>query len=206
MPLALLGANRILLTLYSEAHDIVDGKLQQQLALACRFLALLAALHFIYIVKCRECEEDHGPEKRFFATHCCHFLLMKTAAPEAKTASGNITTGSQKIKGACAAVSITGPLPPPLRGRMAMRSSSSANQLTVFRKRLPLPCTGNRLLLANSESPNTTSRAACGVVLFSDSVCSDDSEVLADVPGLSVFIVATTAILIGPRRSLSGSN
>src|SRR5437899_12562848 len=206
MPIALLGADRVLLTLDGEAHDIVHGKLEQQLALARRFLALLASLHFVYIVKCRECEEDHGPEKRFCATHCCHFLLMKTAAPESKTASGNITTGSQKIKGACAAVSITGPLPPPLRGRMAMRSSSSANQLTVFRKRLPFPCTGNRLLFANSESPNTTNRASRGVALFSRSDCSGDSELPAFVPFLSGVIVATAAMLIGPRRSLSGSH
>src|SRR6266704_498305 len=206
MPIALLGADRVLLTLDGEAHDIVHSELEQQLALARRFLALLASLHFVYIVKCRECEEDHGPEKRFCATHCCHFLLMKTAAPEAKTASGKITTGSQKIKGACAAVSITGPLPPPLRGRIAMRSSSSANQLTVFRKRLPLPCTGNRLLLANSESPNTTSRAARGAAFCSCSGCSDDSDVGAGVPVLSGLIVATAAMLMGPRRSLSASN
>src|SRR5262249_62323278 len=105
-------------------------------------------------------------------------------------------------RGAWAAVSITGPLPPPLRGRMAMRSSSSANQLTIFRKKLPFPCTGNKLLFANSESPNTTNRAARGVPLFSFSGCSDDSddsddsEVLADVPALSELMVATDAILI----------
>src|SRR5262245_50595999 len=205
MPISLLGANRILLTLYGEAHDIIRGELEQQLALACRFLSLLASLHFVYIVKCCEYEEDHGPDKRFFATHCCHFLLMKTTAPEVKTASGNITTGSQKIKGACAAVSITGPLPPPLRGRIAMRSSSSANQLTVFWKRLPLPCTGKRLLLANSALPKTTSRAAW--VLLSFSGWSVDSVLLlALVPVLLGLMVATAAIVIGPRRSLSASN
>src|SRR2546422_10399730 len=160
MPIALLGADRVLFTLDGEANDIGGGELEQQLALARHFLPLLASLHFVRIVKRHECEENNSPDKRFFATHCCHFLLMKTAAPEAKTASGKITTGSQKIKGACAAVSITGPLPPPLRGRIAMRSSSSANQLTVFRKRVPLPCTGNRLVLTASESPKTTSRAA----------------------------------------------
>src|SRR5262245_10649832 len=206
MPIALLGAHRFLLTFHREACGIVRGKVEQQLAFARLLLALVSTLDFVEVIKCCQDEENNGPDQRFFATHCCHFLRAKTTAPDPNTPSGNSTTGSQKIRGAWAAVSITGPLPPPFRGRMAMRSSSSASQLTVLRKRLPFPCTGNRLLLANSESPNTTSRAACGVVLFSDSDCSDDSEVLADVPDLSVFIVATTAILIGPRRSLSGSN
>ena len=97
MPIALLGTDRVLLTLDGEANDIVSGELEQQLALARRFLALLASPHFVHIVKRREGEENNGPDKRFFTTHCCHFLLMKTAAPEAKTASGKTTTGNQKI-------------------------------------------------------------------------------------------------------------
>src|SRR5215475_7846162 len=206
MPIALLSPHRFLLPFDREARDIVCGKMEQQLTFARLLLTLWSTLDFIDVIKCCQDEENNSPDQRFFATHCCHFLRTKTAAPDPNTPSGNSTTGSQKIRGAWAAVSITGPLPPPLRGRMAMRSSSSANQLTVLRKRLPFPCTGNRLLLANSESPNTTSRAARGVALFSGSDCSDDSEVLADVPGLAAFIVATTAILIGPRRSLSGSN
>src|SRR5262245_15192748 len=110
MPIALLGADRVLLTLDGQANDIIGGELEQQLALSRGFLSLLASLQFVYIVKRHQYEEDNGPDQRFFATHCCHFLRMKTTAPEAKTASGNITTGNQKIKGACAAVSITGPL------------------------------------------------------------------------------------------------
>src|SRR5215831_19181498 len=206
MPIALLGAHRFLLMFHREACDIVHGKVEQQLAFACLLLALASTLDFVGVIKCCQDEENKSPDQRFFATHCCHFLRTKTTAPDPNTPSGNSTTGSQKMRGAWAAVSITGPLPPPLRGRMAMRSSSSASQLTVLRKRLPFPCTGNRLLLANSESPNTTNRAACLVALCSGSDCSDDSAVFADVPGLSVFMVATTAILIGPRRSLSGSN
>src|SRR5262245_41676692 len=212
MPISLLGADRILLTLYGEAHDIIGGELEQQLALTRCFLSLLASLHFVYIVKCCEYEEDHGPDKRFFATHCCHFLLMRTTAPEANTASGNITTGSQKIKGACAAFRITWPVPPTLRGLIAMKSSSSANQLTVFRKRLPLPCTGKRLLLANSALPKATSRAAWALLFFSgwsvDSALAlaDVSALLVFVPAVSVFMVATAAMVIGPRRSLSASN
>src|SRR5215211_5050183 len=209
MPLALLGTDRFLLPFDREARDIVRGKVEHQLAFARLLLALLSTLDFVCVIKCRQGEENNGPDQRFFATHCCHFLRTKTIAPVPNTPSGNSTTGSQKIRGAWAAVSITGPLPPPLRGRMAMRSSSSANQLTVFRKRLPFPCTGNKLLFANSESPNTTNRAARGVALFSFSGCSedsDDSEVLADVPALSALMVATAAMPIGPRRSLSWSN
>src|SRR5215510_7962940 len=206
MPIALLSPHRFLLPFDREARDIVRSKVEQQLAFARFLLALLSTLDFVCVIKCRQGEENNGPDQRFFATHCCHFLRTKTTAPDPNTPRGNSTTGSQKISGAWAAVSITGPLPPPLRGRMAMRSSSSANQLTVFRKTLPFPSTENRLLLANSESPNTTRRAARGVALFSGSSCSDASEVLADVPALSALIVATAAMLIGPRRSLSGSN
>src|SRR5215831_15698647 len=181
MPIALLGAHRFLLMFHREACDIVHGKVEQQLAFACLLLALASTLDFVEVIKCCQDEENNGPDQRFFATHCCHFLRTKTTAPDPNTPSGSSTTGSQKIRGAWAAVSITGPLPPPLRGRMAMRSSSSANQLTVFRKRLPFPCTGNRLLLANSESPNTTKRAARGVAFFSFSGCSDASEVLSEL-------------------------
>ncbi len=197
MPLALLSPHRFLLPFDREARNIVRGKVKQQLAFVRLLLALLSTLDFIGIIKCCQNEEHNGPDQRFFATHCCHFLRTKTSAPDPNTPSGNSTTGSQKIRGAWAAVSITGPLPPPLRGRMAMRSSSSANQLTVFRKRLPLPCAGNRLLFANSESPNTTKRAARGVALGSFSGCSDDAEGLADVPALSVLMVATAAMLMG---------
>src|SRR5712691_3174098 len=206
MPIAFLSPHRFWLTFDREARNIVRSKVEQQLTFARLLLALLSTLDFVCVIKCCQNEENNGPDQRFFATHCCHFLRTKTTAPDPNTPSGNSTTGSQKIRGAWAAVSITGPLPPPLRGRMAMRSSSSANQLTVFRKRLPFPCTGNRLLFANSESPNTTKRAARGVALVSFSGCSDDSEVLAAVPALSALIVATAAMLIGPWRWLSGSN
>src|SRR5262245_30774207 len=152
MPITLLSPHRFLLPFDSEARDIVRGKVEQQRAFTRLLLAFLSALDFIYVIKCCQDQENNSPDQRFSATHCCHFLRTNTTAPDPNTPSGNSTTGNKKIDHhAWASVSITGPLPPPLRGRMAMRSSSSANQLTVFRKRLPFPCTGNRLLLANSE-------------------------------------------------------
>src|SRR5262245_9028593 len=196
MPIALLGAHRFLLTFHREACGIVRGKVEQQLAFARLLLALVSTLDFVEVIKCCQDEENKSPDQRFFATHCCHFLRTKTTAPDPNTPSGNSTTGSQKIRGAWAAVSITGPLPPPLRGRMVMMSSSASNQISLFRKRFPYPCTVNSLLYANSESPNTTNRAARGVALFSCSGCSDDSELLPAVPALSVLMVATAAILI----------
>src|SRR6516165_3027911 len=92
-----------------------------------------------------------------------YLLFHQVAMPKPTTASGKITTLSQKTEFSFCAVRFSGRSSGDF-GRMEMRSSSAESQLIMFRNRSRLPLKRMKLLPSHCELPTTTKRP-CGEAL-----------------------------------------